>query len=90
VVTTVLVTVLTGAAVVIDNLGVVVEVGGAILATSLIYIFPALALLGTLGPDVRSGAASRVQRLEYAANQGLLLVGVLLVVVGVAVALRGS
>ena len=53
----------------LQDLGFVVALVGALLASTLTYVLPALALLGVLGPGVRAGTATRAERLEYAANK---------------------
>eukprot|EP00928_Gymnodinium_smaydae_P026647 TRINITY_DN20857_c0_g1_i2.p1 TRINITY_DN20857_c0_g1~~TRINITY_DN20857_c0_g1_i2.p1 ORF type:complete len:121 (+),score=13.97 TRINITY_DN20857_c0_g1_i2:189-551(+) len=89
-ITVLLVVAMSGVATVVDDLGIVVEIVGALLATSLIYILPSLAFLGTFGPAVRSGTANRAQRLECLLNYGMLVMGMVLAVVGVVVAVVGK
>jgi len=70
---------------VFDNLGFLVALAGALLATALVYLFPAAMLVGHLGPRARSGVARPAERLELRLNQALLALGVVLSVVGAVV-----
>lgn len=80
---TVLVALLTAVACMLTDLGFVVALMGALLATTLIYILPALAFLRLLGPKIREQKATRAERAEYVVNKALLVLGTILAFVGV-------
>jgi len=87
--TVLMVLLVSGIAMVVDNLGLVVEIVGAVLATSLIYILPALAFIGETGPNIKDGSARFAARLEYAFNWCVCVLGIVLMLIGVTVSLSG-
>jgi len=73
-----------------DDLGFLVALVGAVLATALVYIFPSAMLIGTLRPLVRSGKASSEEHLEYWLNVGLFVMGIVLAGLGAVVTILKS
>jgi len=72
-----------GAALFMKDLGLVVGLGGAILGSALVYIFPALMAIG----EDKGAVPSRV---EKAANYGLAALGVFFAGLGAVMCLKGA
>lgn len=75
----------TAVGVVLTDLGFLVAIIGAVLATLLIYVFPPAMALGHFAPRVRAGHASLGEVLEYRLNQALLALGILFAFLGATV-----
>lgn len=83
----VLLTVLSGLALVLRDVGFVVSFGGALLGSCVIYIYPALMFLRTVARKVKSGelADSAALQKEVKLNYGILGLGVVFAVIGASV-----
>lgn len=85
VLTVVLIAGATAIASVLEDLGFVVALSGAVLSSNIVFTLPAIAFLGVCGPKVRAGRASRIERIEYSANKVIAVIGALLSVQGAVV-----
>jgi len=81
-----LIAAITATAVVLDDLFVVAVIG-SVVACSIIYVLPALALMGTFEPILLSGKATAAQKMEYRANQAIFVLGILMAIIGIVVTL---
>ena len=84
-----------GLALFVKNLGLVVSLGGAILGSALVYIFPALMFLATSARDASAKRAAgtpvpRGQTAEMVGTAGLAVLGAFLAVVGAVMSLKGA
>ncbi|CAM9399088.1 unnamed protein product [Phaeothamnion confervicola] len=81
-----LLTLFTGVAVVLRDLGFVVSFGGAVLGSLIIYVFPAAMWVAKCRKEIAAGAPPRgLRRAEYLANYGIVALGLVLGVLGAVV-----
>lgn len=90
--TVTLLSLLTGFALVLKNVGFVVSFGGALIGSMLIYFVPAVMNIKNIQKAVKEqqgGQSSRGQSVELAANYGLATMGVVITIIGVFMNLKG-
>jgi len=87
IVTALIVVTTTAAATVVDNLGLVVALVGALLATSIVYIMPTIASLKILAKQAQTESLGTTVASQYFVDWTVLILGIMFAIVGAAVTL---
>lgn len=85
-----LLTVITGFALVLRNVGKVVSFSGALIGSMMIYIIPALMNIGNYKHARKTSSATTIEQVELIGNYFMAAMGVIVAVIGVALNFKGN